>query len=132
MLYINTINHDRHSYYLLKHHPLIGLTSTEQDIVANLVFYHRKQSPAETDENIYHLSQRERVIITKLVAILRIADALDTSHLGRIQDITLEQTGPGQWRLYLHSNNEATLEKWALVKRKSLFQNVFGLKLEVI
>jgi exopolyphosphatase/guanosine-5'-triphosphate,3'-diphosphate pyrophosphatase len=130
--YINTIDHDRHGYYLLIHHPLIGLTSTEQEIVANLVLYHRKQTPTASDENLYNLSQRERDIITKLIAILRIADALDTSHMGRIQSITLEQVSSGQWQLNLQSTSEAMLEKWALAKRKSLFQDVFGIKLEVL
>ena len=50
----------------------------------------------------------------------------------RLLDVSLEQYTPGQWRLYLHSNSEAMLEKWALAKRKLLFQEVFGVKLEVM
>jgi exopolyphosphatase/guanosine-5'-triphosphate,3'-diphosphate pyrophosphatase len=128
--FINTIDHDRHGHYLLIHHPLIGLTSAEQEIVANLVYYHRKQIPAN-DDILRNLLPKDRVVITKLVALLRLADALDTSHLGRVLDVSLEQVSPGQWRLYLHSTSEAMLEKWLLAKRKSLFQDVFGVKLEV-
>jgi exopolyphosphatase/guanosine-5'-triphosphate,3'-diphosphate pyrophosphatase len=130
--YINTIDHDRHGYYLLKHHTLIGLTPSEQEIIANLVYYHRKQTPAASDENVKSLPQKDRIIITKLCALLRLADALDISHLARVQDVILEQQSVGQWRLYLQSQSEAMLEKWALTKRKLLFQDVFGVKLEVL
>jgi exopolyphosphatase/guanosine-5'-triphosphate,3'-diphosphate pyrophosphatase len=130
--FINTIDHDRHGYYLLRHHTLIGLTPAEQEVVANLVYYHRKQAPAAGDENIKSLAQKDRIIITKLTALLRLADALDVSHLARVQDLVLEQQSPGQWSLYLVSQGEALLEKWSLGKRKALFQEVFGVKLEIM
>jgi exopolyphosphatase/guanosine-5'-triphosphate,3'-diphosphate pyrophosphatase len=130
--YINTIDHDKHGYYLLKHHTLIGLTPAEQEIIANLVYYHRKQTPAASDENIKALPQKDRIVITKLCALLRLADALDVSHLARLQDVIVEQQSVGQWRLYLLSQSEAMLEKWALAKRKLLFQDVFGVRLEVL
>ena len=44
--FINTVDHDKHGYYLLSDNHLIGLTLREQNIVANLVRYHRKQSPS--------------------------------------------------------------------------------------
>jgi exopolyphosphatase/guanosine-5'-triphosphate,3'-diphosphate pyrophosphatase len=130
--FINTIDHDQHGYYLLMHHPLIGLTSSEQEIVANLVYYHRKQIPAAADENIAALPQKDRVIITKLCAILRLADALDTSHLGRIQDVILEHDQGDHWQLNLVTESEAMLERWGFSKRKSLFQDVYGVKVDVL
>ena len=110
---------------------MIGLTPSEQEIVANLVYYHRKQIPAASDENLDSLPQKDRIIITKLCAILRVADALDTSHLGRIQDVVLEQNHAEHWRLRLVSDSGAMLERWALSKRKSLFQEVYSVKLDV-
>lgn len=129
--FINTIDHDRHGYYLLKHHPLIGLSASEQDIVANLIYYHRKQFPSLADENFRSLPQKDRIIVTKLCALLRLADALDISHASRIQEVILDQYKPGRWRLHLISASEPMLEKWALGKRKSLFQETFGVTLEV-
>lgn len=129
---INTIDHDRHGYYLIKHHSLIGLTPPEQEIVANLVYYHRKQTPSANDDTLKNMPQKDRIVVTKLCALLRLADALDTSHTGRIQDVSLEQQSIGQWRLTLLGQGEAMLEKWSLGKRKALFQEVFGVKLEVM
>jgi exopolyphosphatase/guanosine-5'-triphosphate,3'-diphosphate pyrophosphatase len=130
--FINTINHDQHGYYLLTHHTLIGLTPPEQEIVANVVRYHRKETPHIGNDNFKLLPQKDRLAVTKLCALLRLADALDTSHTARLRDVTLEHHNNGIWRLYLHGEGELMLEKWMLEKRKGLFQEVFGVKLEIM
>ena len=40
--FINSVDHDKHGYYLLNTNRLIGLAQREQNIVANLVRYHRQ------------------------------------------------------------------------------------------
>jgi exopolyphosphatase/guanosine-5'-triphosphate,3'-diphosphate pyrophosphatase len=130
--FINTIDHDKHGYYLLCHHSLIGLAAAEQEIVANIVRYHRKDTPSIEDENFKSLSQKDRATVIKLCALLRIADALDTSHTSRVRDVTLEQRSGGVWQIALSGEGDMMLEKWTLEKRKSLFEEVFGVKLEII
>ena len=49
--FINAVDHDKHGYYLLNAHPLIGLSPREQNIVANLVRYHRQQFPSTDHDN---------------------------------------------------------------------------------
>jgi exopolyphosphatase / guanosine-5'-triphosphate,3'-diphosphate pyrophosphatase len=130
--FINAIDHDQHGYYLLQHHPLIGLARNEQDILANIVRYHRKGTPSQSDENIKTLPAQDRLTVSKLCALLRLADSLDTSHTARIKDISLEKAGDGNWQLHLFGEGELMLEKWKLEKRKTLFQDVFGVNLEVV
>ncbi|RPH62597.1 MAG: Ppx/GppA family phosphatase [Chloroflexi bacterium] len=130
--FINTIDHDKHGYYLLRHHPLIGLTSAEQEVVANIVRFHRKETPTAADENFKQLPQRDRLTVTKLCALLRLADGLDTSHTARVRDINLEQRNHGLWQMKLSGEGDSMLEKWTLEKRKALFQDIFGVKLEII
>jgi exopolyphosphatase/guanosine-5'-triphosphate,3'-diphosphate pyrophosphatase len=139
--FINTIEHDKHGYYLLCYHALIGITPTEQAIVANIVRYHRKAPPSAADENFKLLPQKDRVTVTKLCALLRLADALDTSHTARVRDISLEQRPVMEvglnragsiWQLKLLGEGEFMLEKWTLEKRKTFFQDVFGVKLEIM
>ncbi len=43
--FINTIDHDKHGYYILKANRLIGLNEHQQEMVASLVRYHRKAFP---------------------------------------------------------------------------------------
>ena len=128
--FVNTVDHDKHGYYLLNNHHLIGLTLREQNIVANLVRYHRKQSPSTDDENGKSLPQKDSLIVTKLCALLRLADSIDISHTGRITDVSLMETKSG-WRMKISGKSDLMLENWAFEKRKSLFQEVFGVNLEI-
>lgn len=128
--FINTVDHDKHAYYLLSANHLIGLTLRQQNIVANLVRYHRKQSPSVDDENFKSLPQQDRLSVTKLSTLLRLADSLDINHNGKVKDVHLKETKDG-WRMQISSDSDLMLVKWALDKRKSLFREVFGVNLEI-
>ena len=128
--FINTVDHEKHGYYLLSANRLIGLTVREQNIVANLIRYHRKQSPTTDDDNYKVLPQKDRLIVNKLSALLRLADSMDVSHANPVTDVTLRETKSG-WQIKLCGKNDLMLENWSLSKRKSLFEDVFGVKLEI-
>jgi exopolyphosphatase/guanosine-5'-triphosphate,3'-diphosphate pyrophosphatase len=128
--FINAVDHDQHGYYLLSNHRLIGLTLREQNIVANLVRYHRRQSPSKDDENFKSLAQKDRLIVIKLSALLRLADSMDVSHMGAVKDVSLKES-KSVWRMKISGKSDLMLENWALAKRKSLFQEVFGARLEM-
>jgi exopolyphosphatase / guanosine-5'-triphosphate,3'-diphosphate pyrophosphatase len=128
--FINSVDHDKHGYYLLSANRLIGLGQREQDIVANLVRYHRRQSPSTEDENFKSLPQKDRLTVIKLSALLRLADSLDISHMGNVTDVTLRETESG-WRLKISGRKDQLLLNWAFDKRKSQFRDVFGVNLEM-
>ena len=128
--FISAVDHDQHGYYLLNATPLIGLSQREQKIVANLVRYHRRQSPSTDDENFKTLPQKDRLIVTKLSTLLRLADSLDISHTGHVTDVTLKEAG-SVWKLKLASQKDQLLVNWAFNKRKSQFREVFGVNLEM-
>jgi exopolyphosphatase / guanosine-5'-triphosphate,3'-diphosphate pyrophosphatase len=126
--FINTIDHDRHGYYILQASPLIGLNVHQQEMVANLVRYHRKSIPASEDANFKSLPQKDRITVTKLSALLRLADGMDVSHANHVLSASLAEKKKG-WQLNLHGRGDLMLEKWALDKRRVLFEEVFGLPL---
>jgi exopolyphosphatase/guanosine-5'-triphosphate,3'-diphosphate pyrophosphatase len=128
--FINTVDHDKHGYYILKANRLFGLNEKQQELVANLVRYHRKAFPSADDDNFKALSQKERLLVSKLSAFMRLADGMDVSHTGRVSGATLEP-GKKVWNLRLYGEGSLMLEKWALLKRRSLFQEVFGVSLEI-
>lgn len=128
--FINTVDHDKHGYYILTTNHLIGLNEKQQELVANLVRYHRKAFPSSNDENFKSLSQKNRLLVSKLSALMRLADGMDVSHTGRVRGITLEKEKK-VWKLRLEGEGSLMLEKWALLKRRSLFQEVFGVPLEI-
>lgn len=128
--FINTIDHDKHAYYILQANPLIGLTNREQAIVANLARYHRKSMPTVQDENFRTLSSKDRSLVIKLSVLLRLADAMDVSHTHRVHNVSMRQSR-NKWLLKLEGTGSLSLEIWALEKRRTLFQDVFGMKLEI-
>jgi exopolyphosphatase / guanosine-5'-triphosphate,3'-diphosphate pyrophosphatase len=128
--FINPIDHDKHGYYVLKHNPLIGLNEHQQEIIANLVRYHRKDFPSLEDTNFKALPQKDRLIVTKLSALLRLADVMDISHSGRVARVELVEKKK-IWTLALHGRGDLMLEKWGLNKRRGLFEEVFGVGLAI-
>jgi exopolyphosphatase/guanosine-5'-triphosphate,3'-diphosphate pyrophosphatase len=129
--FINTVNHNKHGYYILKSSPLIGLSEEQQNIVAHIMLYHRKSTPSVEDESFRSLTPKDRLVVVKLSALMRLADALDVSHTGRVQEVRLDQH-KNTCRLKLHGEGDLMLERWTLEKRQKLFQDVFGVKLEII
>ena len=77
--YVHARAHNEAAYALIKYTDLIGLNSEELDIIALVVRLYPKQNPYEN--NYYQkLAPYKKVLVSKLTAILRIADALDSSH----------------------------------------------------
>lgn len=128
--FINTVDHDKHAWYIMQANPLIGLTKAQNEIVANVMRYHRKAMPGVQDENFRALSSKDRLVVIKLSALLRLADAMDVSHKRRVKDVSMKQVR-NRWLLKLEGEEGLSLETWALEKRRSLFQDVFGMKLEI-
>lgn len=128
--FINTVDHDKHACYLLNATRLIGLSQRDQNIVANLVRYHRKRTPTTEDANFKALPQKDRSVVLKLCALLRLADSMDVSHTAHVEDVILRETGSG-WRMKIVGKDELLLENWSIAKRKSLFEEVFGVSLEL-
>lgn len=128
--FINSVDHEQHGYYILNSTRLIGLTGREQNVVASLILNHRKQSPSPEEKSLKALPQKDRLMVNKLSALLRLADSMDISHSSLVNDVKLTETKDG-WRIHLSGRNDMMLAGWALAKRKSLFEDVFGVTLEV-
>lgn len=128
--FINTLDHDKHGYYLLTVNYLIGLNDRQQSIVANIVRYHRKSYPEVDDPSSRLLNYKDRLIATRLIALLRLADAMDASRTTRTRDIQLTPC-KSSLLLKLIGEGDLMLEKWTLTRRKGLFAEAFGIKLEI-
>jgi exopolyphosphatase / guanosine-5'-triphosphate,3'-diphosphate pyrophosphatase len=128
--FVSATEHHKHTFYLLTATPLIGLSKLQRAIVANVARYHRKSSPSLQHEPFKVLPAKDRVVVSKLAALLRIADALDTEHAGKVTSIAVEYDRP-RFLVELQGQGDLLLEKWALVKRIPLFEEVFGVKVAI-
>ncbi|HYE78896.1 MAG TPA: HD domain-containing protein, partial [bacterium] len=122
---VNHGRHHLHTYYLIKNADFYGLSHREQELVAQVAKFHRKGDP---DPGRYPefaaLSHQDRVRVTKLTALLRIADALDRTHAATISDVRASQDD-GTVTLRVAGPVDINIERWAVAKKAGLFKRVF-------
>ncbi|MBI4384963.1 MAG: HD domain-containing protein [Nitrospinae bacterium] len=128
--FVNVSKHHKHTYYLLTSTPIVDLSETQMAIVANVARYHRMALPNPRHDGYAALPPRDRAVVSKLAALLRVADAMDTEHEARVADFSLEIASP-QCVLRLKGEGDLLLEKWKITKKSALFEEVFNLKLLV-
>jgi len=132
-LFINPVDHEKHGFYLMMANRLIGLNDREQRIIANLIRYHGKQNPSNDDENFKSLSTKDRNVVSKLSALLRLADSTDINSDQFVTDVRLKPNGSG-WciQAQVSGRTDPTLANWSLERRKQLFEEVFDVALYII
>lgn len=128
--FIDARRHQRHSWYLITHTNLPGLTASEQRIVAAAVRFHGKTLPRESHPEYAALSADEKVAVLKLAAILRVADALDLRSGEKFPEMKVVLRGR---TLTLASDApELNSRRSSLNVKGELFEQVFGLELKLL
>ena len=124
---LNASDHHKHTHYLLMASPMVGLSDSQRAIVANVARYHRKSEPKPQHDAYRVLSARDRVTVSKLAAILRLADAMDNQHAAKVTSFSVEYKKP-RLTLRLEGEGDLLLEKWALAKKAGMFEDIFSVK----
>lgn len=125
--FIKTSGHHKHGEYIVANSEIFGLSRADLTIVSNVVRYHRKAPPASTHVNFIALPREDRVVVMKLAAIIRVADALDRGHDQRVRDATFERR---EERFVIRASGAAdlSLERLSLAEKGDMFEDVFGLE----
>ena len=129
-LFISYKKHHRHSLYILQQLELPGLSASDMKIVANVARYHRKSGPAEHHEPYASLPPEDQLRVSRLASMIRLADAFDRQHLGKVQQVSATIHGM-EARFHLEGEGDLLLERWAASKKKGVFEATFGLKVLV-
>lgn len=123
--------HHKHTFYLIQNTEITGLDNRERDIVARTARFHRRSLPEKKHPALDGLSGSDVKQIRALVAILRVADALDLSHHQLVKQLDVEVTNK-KVTLALGSGGEALdLELWGARRETRLFEKVFKRQLEI-
>jgi len=129
--YIGMTDHHKHSYYLIKASPIIGLSDIQREIVAIIVRYHSRALPKPTHQEYEELSIEQRNLVNKLGPLLRLAEALDREHAGKMRRLHVT-IGETKVKFRLIGRGGLLLERWAVARNSAWFENVYRRELEVI
>jgi len=124
-LFISSRSHHKHSYYLISQADLFGLKRRELEIIANIARYHRRALPQQSHTAYTALERDERVLVSKLGAILRVANALDKEHSRKMADLKVVLEAD-QLVILARNASDLTMERLALANRSDFFVRVFG------
>ena len=125
--YVNIKNHYKHSFNIIMASDLLGLTEKETAVVANIARYHSRELPGDDSRVFRNIKSEERVMISKLTAILRVADGLDRSHLQKVKNIDIIFKGY-EMVVTISGEKEILIDEWIFIKKSKFMEEVFGIK----
>lgn len=117
------------SYRIIMATEIIGLSTEERQIIASAVRYN-------TTEFVYYdkievesgVDRRRYLLIAKLAAILRLANAMDRSHYQKVQGLRAVLKDR-ELQLIIDSDRDFSLELGLLKDKAAFFEEVFGIHL---
>ena len=129
--HISHESHHKHSYYLIKNSEMTGFSESEKAVIALVARYHRGSVPKDKHTDYIQLSERERAAVSRLGAILRLAEALDRGHENRIKDIKFKRA-KRNLTIELVCDEDCAVERQAIERKKDLFELAFDCNLQIL
>ena len=126
-IFVNLRGHHKHAQYILSVSEIFGLSRDDMAVISNIARYHRRAAPNKSHLPYMALDSDARVVVNKLGAILRVANALDADHLQKVRDVRVAREDD-QWVLEVEGGGDLTLERLAALARADLLTEVFGRK----
>lgn len=136
--HISYDRHHKHSYHLILHAELLGVSPTEQVVLANVARYHRGASPKKKHRNFSALDRDMRLRIKRLAALLRVADGFDRGHVGAVRDLRVRVIRRGLARAIRiepvagRAPESPRLELWGAQRKATLLADVAGMPVEIM
>jgi exopolyphosphatase/guanosine-5'-triphosphate,3'-diphosphate pyrophosphatase len=129
-IYVSLRAHHKHSQYLLAASQIFGLSNDDTAMVGNIARYHRRGMPQRSHLPYVALDREDRLIVNKLAAILRVANALDAEHAQKVADLHVLRRATS-WLLQVEGTGDLTMERLAATARADMFVETFGRQLVV-
>ena len=124
---IGSRDHHLHSMYIIQHNEIFGLDQDDTFLAALVARYHRGVGPTIEHPEYRLLDRGQRLVVSKLAALLRVADALDR---GRGQRVNIRKSTREGGRLILELSGvkDTAAVQLAMNSKAGLFNSVFGLE----
>lgn len=125
--FVSLRTHYFYSYRLIMSSDILGFSEDDKEIMANVAHYHSKGTPSDADPNWAVLSREQKVIASKLSAIVRLADAVDRTHRHKVSHCEVSLKGD-ELIVEVAANEDLSLEEWTFADKAIFFENVFGIR----
>jgi exopolyphosphatase / guanosine-5'-triphosphate,3'-diphosphate pyrophosphatase len=128
--FVSNRSHHKHSEYLIANSEIFGLKRSEIAIIAEIARYHRRSTPRAAHPAFMALTRESRLVVTKLAALLRVADGLARGQVPAIR----------QWRIERQDDDliitvpggvDLLLKQRALAAKSDMFEDIFGMKVRL-
>ena len=130
--FISAGAHHKHSEYLIGALNLFRLDAEEVRLIACIARYHRRSTPREAHPMYASLPPPGRIKVQKLSALLRVADALDRSHTGRVEELAVRVADECTIELRVRATADPLLERLAVEEKKNLLCEISGCEVRLI
>ena len=129
--FINLRNHGEHSYHIVMGTDIFGLSEQEKEVIANVVYYHYKGMPSDDDAYFRKLTELQKIQVTKLVAVIRMACSLDAGSNQKISDIDITEQD-NTMIVTAYTDQDISLESWTFKRDAVYFTEIFGMEIKLI
>ncbi len=123
--------HHKHTFYLVENADIAGFSDQERHLVALVARYHRRTPPDRGRPDLEDLTPAELKQVRRMVALLRVADALDRSHHQPVGDLRAAVRG-GVIRIAARARTAIDLELWDVEREGAYVRSALGKRLEVV
>lgn len=124
--YISLVNQSECSYQIIMASEIIGMTHLEREIVANTVKYNSHPLPSYKDM-MDRMGQQSYMVVAKLAAILKIANAMDRSHKQKFQKVRAVLRNK-ELIITVEAAESILLEKGLFSSYADSFEKIFSVK----
>jgi exopolyphosphatase/guanosine-5'-triphosphate,3'-diphosphate pyrophosphatase len=128
--FVSNAAHHKHSYYLIANSEIYGLNREDIETVAHVARYHRRSGPKPSHLEYIALPRESRVAVSKLAALLRVADALSRGRGRPLPRLRFERRGD-EFLILTPGAAELILERRALAAKGDMFEDIFGMRLRL-
>ena len=129
--HVSVESHHKHTGYLIQHGRLRGFAPDEVNALAALARYHRRGDPKPSHEPFGSLDEDTQCRVTKLAAILRLADGLDRGHAQVVDGVDCELR-EGRVRVRVSASADCDVELWGARRKRALLERLFATRVEVV
>lgn len=131
--FISNRSHHKHSQYIILASDIFGLSREDVNIVSNIARYHRKSQPTRAHLPYMSLDRESRMVVSKLAAILRVADALEQDEGSKVRNLKLTRDEENErFLLEVEAEGDLTMERLSLESKQDMFNEIYGLPIVVV